>query len=145
MSGDRRIVPGLMVALLLGGCSSGEVSSTALEESELGPTAVSTSTSTARSQAAVACQSQPAATEEIFVWSTDPELPPYAWRLGGGWTWNVAEKRCMTSVEFALASNPPGEDFCTQVGLVSENPGYDTEATPAPRLQRIVAEAGDCS
>jgi hypothetical protein len=88
--------------------------------------------------------SQPAATEELYVRATDPDLPAYAMRLGGNWVWNFGDERCMTSVEAALAANPAGEGFCTQVGLVADNPGYDPDAIPAPPLREVLAQAGDC-
>jgi hypothetical protein len=92
---------------------------------------------------AVACQSRPAG-DEIFVRYITTDEPPTAIRLGGGWVWNFGDKKCVTSVEFALASNPQLDGFCTEVGYASANAGYDPDARPAPRLRRIAARRGDC-
>lgn len=64
--------------------------------------------------------------------------------LGAGWVWDFGNKRCITNVEFALGSNPPLAGFCTQVAYVRDNPGWNPDQAPSPRLRKIIAEAGDC-
>jgi hypothetical protein len=67
-----------------------------------------------------------------------------ATRLGGGWVWNFGDKKCITTVEFALLGNPSLQGFCTQVAYASSNPGYNPGAVPAPPLSSVIGTRGDC-
>ena len=58
--------------------------------------------------------------------------------------WDAATQECVTSIEFVLRTNPEGAGYCTRVGLVSQNKGYDEENRPAPKLRRVAAQRGDC-
>ena len=75
----------------------------------------------------VTCQSRKSNADEIFVRHITTDEPPTATRLGSGWVWDFGAKKCITSVEFALLSNPPLPGLCTQVVFVSSNPAYDPE------------------
>jgi hypothetical protein len=89
-----------------------------------------------------ACESRTAASGDIYVRFLSPGSPWTAQELGGEWTWNVTEKRCLTSVQMMIAASPPGPGQCTQVGYVNDNPGYDPDATPAKPLEEIAAQTG---
>lgn len=93
---------------------------------------------------AVACQSRPPASDEILVRSVTTDEPPTVIRLGGGWVWDFGDKKCITSVQMAIMANPMLAGFCTQVALVTTNPGYDEDAIPAPRLKKVIASTGNC-
>lgn len=70
--------------------------------------------------------------------------PTTVMRLGGGWVWDWGNKRCITSLRFAIQGNPTLPAHCTQVALVSTNPGYDEDSVPAPRLKKVIAATGSC-
>jgi hypothetical protein len=71
-----------------------------------------------------------------------PGSPWVAQELGGEWGWDVAENKCLTSVQLMIATAPLGLGQCTQVGYVSNNPGYNPDAAPAKPLKEIAAETG---
>jgi hypothetical protein len=71
-----------------------------------------------------------------------PTLGWQAQEIGGGWDWNVIAKKCMTSTQMIIAGAPTEAGNCTQVALASSNPGYNPDATPAPPLKHVIAEAG---
>jgi hypothetical protein len=88
------------------------------------------------------CDNRPAASGDIYVRMLMPGSPWVAQELGGEWRWDVAEKKCLTSVQLMIATAPPGPGQCTQVGYVKDNPGYNPDATPATPLKAIAAETG---
>jgi hypothetical protein len=71
-----------------------------------------------------------------------PGQPPEAQELGGEWRWDFTTNRCLTSVQFMIATAPVTDGNCTQVGYVADNPGYNVNAVSAPPLKNVVAEAG---
>ena len=91
-----------------------------------------------------ACGMRPPATGEILVRMVTTDDPTTVMRLGGGWVWDWGNKRCITSLRFAIQGNPTLPGHCTQVALVSTNPGYDEDAVPAPRLKKVIAATGSC-
>lgn len=80
---------------------------------------------------------------EIFVWYSYGKKPD-ATRLGAGFVWDFGDKKCITSTEFALNSNPGLRGYCTEVGKVAANAGYPVDARPAPRIPNIIGAVGDC-
>jgi len=85
---------------------------------------------------AKACPSAP----DIFVWMRTPGVPDYAQRLGG-----IDQQNCESSFKTLAASAPTTPGSCTQGAWVSDNPGYDPDATPAKRLKRVQFSVGpDC-
>jgi len=44
--------------------------------------------------------------------------------------------------QLMMATAPHNDGSCTQAGLVSENPGYDINASVAPPLKTIDMETG---
>lgn len=40
-------------------------------------------------------------------------------------------------------SSPKAKGYCTQVARATDNPGYNTDATPAPPLHKVIAQVGD--
>jgi len=92
----------------------------------------------------VECAHRPGNENEIVERNVTTDGPPTATRLGGGWAWDFGDKKCITSIDMAVKTNPPLEGFCTQVALVSDNPGYDENAVPAPPLRKVIAASGSC-
>jgi hypothetical protein len=71
-----------------------------------------------------------------------PGLPAQTQELGGEWGWDYTTNKCLTSVQFMVATADLAAGNCTQVGYVADNPGYDLNATPARPLKNVAAEAG---
>lgn len=94
----------------------------------------------------VKCARKPGNPGEIYVWSSSGnDQPPDAMRLGAGYVWDFGDKECITTTEFALRSVPVGLiGYCSEVGRVSDNPGYPVNARPAPRLASVIGRRGDC-
>jgi len=85
---------------------------------------------------AKACSSAP----DIFVWMRSPGVPDYAQRLGG-----IDRQTCESSFRTLAAAVPTTPGSCTEGAWVSDNPGYDPDATPAKPLKKIQFSVGpDC-
>jgi len=88
-----------------------------------------------------ACHERPAS-GDIYVRVVTPGVSPKARRLGGTWGWDQATSKCLASVQYAVATAALGAGHCTQAGYVADNPGYDVDATAAPPLAHVAAQAG---
>jgi hypothetical protein len=71
-----------------------------------------------------------------------PGISPQAKQLGGGWAWDHASNKCLTSVQMAMATASLSAGNCTQVGYVADNPGYHPNTTVAAPLTRVAAQEG---
>ena len=89
-----------------------------------------------------ACAARPLASGDIYVRMITPGEAPIAQELGGEWGWDYTTDKCLTSVQFMMATAPQTPGNCTQVGYVADNPGYDPNATPAAPLAELAAESG---
>lgn len=88
-----------------------------------------------------ACVARPPA-GDILLREAWPGLPVNAMQLGGQWQWNYTTHTCMNAVDMAIATAPLGSNgkaICTEVALAADNPGYNVEAKPAPRLNKVIA------
>lgn len=92
--------------------------------------------------AAHACGKRRPASRDIYVRIIKPGTSPAARKLGGRWRWDHVTGQCLTAVRFMTATAPRSAGHCTQVGYVTDNPGYDPNATPAPFLPHTAAQAG---
>jgi hypothetical protein len=89
-----------------------------------------------------ACIERPPASGDIYVRVITPGMSPRTQQLGGRWSWNHMTHKCVTSVQRIIAAAPRRAGNCTQVGYVSDNPGYDANAMPAAPMADVVAHAG---
>jgi len=96
----------------------------------------------ARKSAERACGERPPASRDIYVRIVKPGKSPEAQRLSGKWRWDRITGKCLTAVHFMTATAPRSAGHCTQVGYVTDNPGYRPDATPAPPLPHIAATGG---
>lgn len=138
----RRIVV-LAVAIALGaaGCSSGTSKPAAAP-----PTSVA---STATPPAAQTISNSPAPAEtcatplpdrgDVIEWQREPGVPDSANELGG-----TDPEHCNWTFDTLKTSSPTGSGYCTEAAWASDNPGYDPNATPAPRLKKVQVVIGDC-
>ena len=88
------------------------------------------------------CITRPSASGDIYVRTITPGASPHTRRLGGTWGWDRATSKCLTSVQWAVATASQKTGNCTQVGYVANNPGYDLNATTAPALAHVAGQAG---
>jgi hypothetical protein len=79
---------------------------------------------------------------QIYVRMVVPGLATTAQELGGEWNWDHVSNQCDDSVAWIIATAPMTAGNCTQVGYVSQNPGYNPNATPARPLRSVAAQAG---
>lgn len=89
-----------------------------------------------------ACQKRGFSSGDIYLRMIQPGEAPVAQQLGGEWQWDNTTDKCLTAVQWDIATAPRSAGNCTQVGYVSDNPGYDVNATVAPPLTHVVAQAG---
>lgn len=94
------------------------------------------------SAAETACDKKGLASGDIYLRMVQPGEAPVAQQLGGEWQWDYTSSKCLTSVQWAIATAPMSTGDCTQVGYVADNPGYDPNATVAAPLSDVVAQAG---
>jgi len=93
-------------------------------------------------KAETACEKRGFASGDIYVRMLSPGTQWAAQELGGEWGWDHVTNRCLTSVQFAIATAPLSAGNCTQIGYKADNPGYDPNATVAGPLMRVAAQAG---
>ena len=116
------------------------------------PSAAPTTSSAAPAKttpAATAKKADPSAACENRKWSGNiyvrfisPGSPWNAQELGNEWFWDNTTGKCLDGVQTQMASAPLIAGACTQVGYVKDNPNYDVNATPAPPLADVAAQAG---
>ena len=126
--------------LLLGGCAGGGSAGSAAPSSSDDPSSSTSSNTVAK--AADVCDNRPLASGDIYVRMITSGVQTQAQELGGEWRWDSTTNKCLTYVQLVIATAPLVAGSCTQVGYVSDNPGYDPNATPAKPLKRVVAQAG---
>jgi len=119
-------------ALLLAGCSSGGSGNGG------GVSASSSAIAAAQS----ACGQRPQASGNIYVRTIAPGVLPAVQEIGGKWGWDSTANKCLTSVQYVIATAPQMTGVCTQVAYVADNPGYHMHASSAPRLKHVIAETG---
>lgn len=93
---------------------------------------------------AVKCERRSTKAGEILVRFVTPDEPPYTTRLGSHGVWDHGDEVCLTSMEFALKTDPGLPGVCTQVAYVRDNPGYNEDRVPSARLKHLRGQAGDC-
>jgi len=82
---------------------------------------------------------QPSCSEsrDLIVWYVVPTLPDSAQELGN---YNLAT--CETTLQELQDTSPTGPGYCTEAAWVSDNPGYDADATPAKEPKDVVLSVG---
>lgn len=129
------------VAFVLAGCSSSASKPAAAPQPQ--PPAVA-STATAPTSAQPAAPAETCATPlpdrgDIIEWQREPNLPDSAVELGG-----TDPEHCVLTFDSLKTSSPTGAGYCTQAAWLSDNVGYNPDATPAPKLKKVQVSIGDC-
>lgn len=69
-----------------------------------------------------------------------PGMAATAQELGG---WDLAT--CTVDIDKIMVGAPTGDGYCTELAWVSDNPGYNADATPAAPLRKVIeAIGGSC-
>ena len=128
--------------LAAAGCGGSTTSATPRPSATSQATEVPTAGASTLDPAAAACYAKPRNHPDILVREKDPTLPYTAQQLGGNFTYNYRTNTCQDGITFVLSgvSDQPG--YCVQVAEASDNPGYNPDASPAPRLKKVVASKG---
>jgi hypothetical protein len=74
---------------------------------------------------------------DLFVRYIVPGLQPEAQQLG-----EADLANCTTTLSMLEQTSPNEAGYCTQVGYVDQNPGYNADATPAAPLKKTIEEIG---
>jgi hypothetical protein len=69
--------------------------------------------------------------------TTEPGIQAQALEIG-----NVDLVNCTASLKDFQATAGQADGECTTIAKASDNPGYDAEAIPAPRLKHVIESAG---
>jgi hypothetical protein len=144
---SRRVVlAGALAALALSACG-GTASTTGGHHPAPSAQAAAAhaATPSPTASAYAACQrkeSGPPASGDVYLRTIQPGAPPSTAEYGGEWVWNSTLGKCLTSVQMLIAVAPQVPGYCTQVGYVADNPGYDVNAAGNPPLKHLAAESG---
>ncbi len=74
---------------------------------------------------------------DLLVRYVVPGLPASAQLLG-----DVEIVNCQSTIAFLQKTSPTSPGYCTEAAYAKDNPGYNTNAEPAPRLQHVIAAFG---
>lgn len=78
-------------------------------------------------------------TRDLIIWERRPRIPDSAFTVG-----DADLSQCKPTVDTWPAGEPTGPGYCSKIAWASDNPGYDTEARPAPPLKKVIESVGDC-
>lgn len=78
-------------------------------------------------------------TSDLIVWERRPRLLDSAFEVG-----DADLSQCKPTVDTWPAAQPTGPGYCSKIAWASDNPGYDTDARPAPPLKKVIEAVGDC-
>jgi hypothetical protein len=77
---------------------------------------------------------------DVIVWYKVPGMQDTAQELGG---WDPLT--CKSSIDKIMTGAPTADGYCTQIAMAADTPGYNADATPAPRLKKVIeAIGGSC-
>jgi hypothetical protein len=78
-------------------------------------------------------------TRDLIIWEHRPRILDSAYTVG-----DADLSQCKPTVDTWPAGEPTGEGYCSKIAWASDNPGYDTDARPAPPLKKVIETVGDC-
>jgi hypothetical protein len=78
-------------------------------------------------------------TRDLIIWERFPRVPDSAIEVG-----DADLARCAPTLNTWREGQPSGPGYCSKIAWASDNPAYDTEARPAPPLQNVLDQVGDC-
>lgn len=142
LAGSAAVIAVFIATVVLSSHGSGSAAEPTYSSSAAAANPSASAVAPAISASAAACGSRPDASGDIYVRMITPGLPAQAQELGGEWGWDYSTGKCLTSVQFMIATAPLTAGNCTQVGYVADNPGYDPNATPARPMKDVAAQAG---
>jgi hypothetical protein len=97
-------------------------------------TSATTEASTSQPTRTKTCDPGP----DLLVREKAPGVPISAQLLG-----SVSILDCSPTVDYLQKTTPTGSGYCTWAAMSSDNPEYNVDAQPAPRLKKVIAVFGD--
>ncbi|MFE3522235.1 hypothetical protein ACFXOD_11675 [Streptomyces sp. NPDC059161] len=76
-------------------------------------------------------------TRDIIVWVKVPDVPASAQELG-----NYNAATCESTFTWLEQTSPKEAGDCLEAAWASDNPGYNVDAEPAPRLKKVQVAVG---
>lgn len=137
----RRTLLLAIAALALAGCSSSASKPVAALPTSVASTATPSAvrTTSEPSVPAETCATPLPDRGDILEWQEVPGLPDSALELGG-----TDPEHCVLTFDSLRTSSPTGAGYCTEAAWASDNPNYNPDAVPAPRLKKVQVTIGDC-
>lgn len=139
----RRYLLPVAVVLLTAACSSG-TSKPAAAAHSLAPRSAVSSPTAAHSSSPGTTRAKPSAsakscppTRDVLVWTKFDGVPAAAAELG-----NYNAATCEPMFNWLTETSPTNAGDCTEAAWASDNPGYNVDADPAPKLKHIQLEIG---
>jgi hypothetical protein len=127
------------VALLLAGCSSSTSKPSAVSSASVASTSSAAPTTSQPAAPAETCPTPLPDRGDIIEWQREPGLQDSAIELGG-----TDPEHCVWTFDTLKTSSPTGAGYCTEAAWASDNPNYNPDAVPAPRLKKVQVTIGDC-
>jgi hypothetical protein len=118
--------------LALAGCSSNTIP-TSSATTQPATSATATTPQATPSPKPTSCPP----TRDVIVWMRIPGSPNAA-ELHG----NYFQRTCQTTFEWVKETSGTDTGDCTEAAWASDNPGYNVDATPAPRLKKVQVSVG---
>ena len=78
-------------------------------------------------------------TRDLIVWTRWPGVQDFATKNG-----DVDLVHCIPTLDGWRDWEQTGPGYCSAIAWASDNPGYDVDARPAPRLKHVIDKLGDC-
>jgi hypothetical protein len=76
---------------------------------------------------------------DLIIWERAPRIQDSAIEVSDADLMN-----CKPTLDTWKAGEPTGPGYCSKIARASDNPGYDTDVRPAPPLNKVIDEVGDC-
>ncbi|MER5534521.1 hypothetical protein [Streptomyces mirabilis] len=131
----RRFILPVSAVLLTAACSSATPRPT-LTAHDLGGPATPSHSAAAKPKPSASAKNCPQA-DDILVWTKVPDVPAMAQSLGA---YDAAT--CEPTMEWLKHASPTQDGDCTEAALSKDNPGYNADAEPAARLEKVQVAIG---
>lgn len=137
----RTLLLAVLAGLALAGCSSSASKPAAAPPASVASTATppAVRTTSEPSVPVETCATPLPDRGDILEWQKAPNLPDSALELGG-----TDPEHCVLTFDSLRTSSPTGAGYCTEAAWASDNPNYNPDAVPAPRLKKVQVTIGDC-
>lgn len=142
----RRFILPVAAILLTAACGSSDPGTSTVNEPARTSTGSSRSAAAPEHGASPAAKPKPSPTSsekecpavgDVIVWMKVKGIPDSAQLLGGN-----GYPNCQSTFDMVRSTSPNVPGACTEAAWVSDNPGYDADATPAKRPKHVQVAVG---